>query len=643
ESVGSSFPLVILISSISVEASVAPKVGTDAVALPTGVLELDTHLSLEADPSENIEIPERHVSPTPHDAMLTRWRSRVASRSSSPTTSILEIPTTPILPAPSAIVTPSSEFPLAPVVSLPGIHHSSSGHSSSGHSLSGHTPPDTTDADSSTPSRFVHPSLARTQRHLLNHLARDVGPPPAIVISSIDGMRALVPSLADLLLPRKRFRDSISPKHSVEEDINTDVLEDIEADAITIEVVVDRDVKTGIDACIDMEIDVEVDVKDEVEDEVESSDRGTMEVGLDVVAEIDILDVILMPDAVEHLEQAEAAFQPLKQKLCSAPILALPEGSENFMVYCDASRKGFSAILMQMEKVIAYPICWAEVGDAQLTGLEIVHETTKKIIQIKKHIQYVDKRRKPLEFKDRDKVMLKVSPWKRVIRFEKQRKFNPRYIRPFKIPAKVGMIAYQLELPEQLSRVHSTFHVSNLKKCFVDEPIAIQLDEIQIDDKLNFIKEPVEIMDQEFKRLKQSRISIVKIHQNSRRGPEFTWEHEDQMKKKLHRSKMSFHQALNLILKLDEATVRCTWDILRQRDCLDWLSEISWLATCRLVNGSSCDGIDMVIEDLNLEPKDIVVKFYGPSWSKELSFLMSKDPKDESIENEPLMKSMEEG
>ncbi|GJV11583.1 hypothetical protein Tco_1353124 [Tanacetum coccineum] len=101
----------------------------------------------------------------------------------------------------------------------------------------------------------------------------------------------------------------------------------------------------------------------------------------------------------------------------------------------------------------------------------------------------------PLEFEFGDKVMLKVSPWKGVIRFGKRGKLNPYYIGPFKILAKVGMLAYRLELPEQLSRVHSTFHVSNLKKCFVDEPLAIPLDEIQIDDKLNFIGEPFEIMD----------------------------------------------------------------------------------------------------------------------------------------------------
>ncbi|GJT28275.1 putative reverse transcriptase domain-containing protein [Tanacetum coccineum] len=320
-------------------------------------------------------------------------------------------------------------------------------------------------------------------------------------------------------------------------------------------------------------------------------------------------------------DKQEAAFQLLKQKLCSAPILALPEGSEDFIAYCDASKKGLGVVLMQIEKVIAYasrqlkihkknytthdletwsssvrfkdfealsvwnktearkpeniknedvggmllenakdpkkvrkeklepradgntmlqsgvgyiyrhlrtviertiktledmlhacaidfgkgwvnhfplvefsynnsyhastkaapfealygrkcrlPVCWTKVGEAQILGPELIQETTEKIVQIKQRMQaahdrkksYADLKRKPMEFQVGDKVMLKVSPWKGVIRFGKRGKLNlRRYVGPFKVLEKVGSVAYKLELPEELSRVHNTFHLKN--------------------------------------------------------------------------------------------------------------------------------------------------------------------------------------
>ncbi|GKD06783.1 hypothetical protein Tco_1181757, partial [Tanacetum coccineum] len=137
--------------------------------------------------------------------------------------------------------------------------------------------------------------------------------------------------------------------------------------------------------------------------------------------------------------------------------------------------------------------------------------------------------RKPLEFQVRDRVMLKVSPRKGVIRLRKQGKLNPRCIGPYKILKRVGPVAYKLELPEELNNVYSTFYVSNLKKCLSDESVVIPMEELRLDDKLNFVEEPVEIIDREVKQLRQSRIPIVKVRWNSKRGPEFTWEHEDQI------------------------------------------------------------------------------------------------------------------
>ncbi|GJT78971.1 putative reverse transcriptase domain-containing protein [Tanacetum coccineum] len=183
--------------------------------------------------------------------------------------------------------------------------------------------------------------------------------------------------------------------------------------------------------------------------------------------------------------QSERTIQTLEDMLRACVIdfgkgwdrhLPLVEFSYNNSYHTSIKAAPFEALYGQKFRP---PIYWAEARDRQKS--------------------YADRRRKPLGFQAGDKVMLKVSPWKGVIRFGERGKLNPRYIGPFKILAKVGKVTYQLELPEKLSRVHSTFHISNLKKCFSDEPLAIPLNEIQIDDKLNFIEEPVEIMDREVK------------------------------------------------------------------------------------------------------------------------------------------------
>ncbi|GKF27552.1 hypothetical protein Tco_0093894 [Tanacetum coccineum] len=106
------------------------------------------------------------------------------------------------------------------------------------------------------------------------------------------------------------------------------------------------------------------------------------------------------------------------------------------------------------------------------------------------------------------------------------------YVGPFKVIERVENVAYKLELPQQLSRVQNTFHVSNLRKCLSDESLVIPLEELRVDEKLHFVEKPVEVVDREIKQLKRSRIPIIKVRWNSKGGPEFTWECEDQFKQK---------------------------------------------------------------------------------------------------------------
>ncbi|GKC07261.1 putative reverse transcriptase domain-containing protein [Tanacetum coccineum] len=214
--------------------------------------------------------------------------------------------------------------------------------------------------------------------------------------------------------------------------------------------------------------------------------------------------------------QSERTIQTLEDMLRACAIdfgkgwvnhLPLVEFSYNNSYHASIKAAPFEALY---GRKCRSPVCWTEVGEAQILGPELIQETTEKIVQIKQRMQaardrqksYADLKRKPMEFQVGDKVMLKVSPWKGVVRFGKRGKLNPRYVGPFKVLEKVGEVAYNLELPQELSRVHNIFH------------------------------EPVEIMDREVKRLKQSRIPIIKDRWNSRRGSEFTWEREDQFRKK---------------------------------------------------------------------------------------------------------------
>ncbi|GJT58857.1 putative reverse transcriptase domain-containing protein [Tanacetum coccineum] len=159
--------------------------------------------------------------------------------------------------------------------------------------------------------------------------------------------------------------------------------------------------------------------------------------------------------------------------------------------YCLASSSGWTKS----------PVLWAEIGKSSLIGLELVQEMTNKVM-----------------------------PWKGVVHFGKKGKLAPRYVGPFETLERIGLVAYRLRLPEELSSVHDMFHVTNLKKCLTDANLHVPLDEIKVDKTLRFVEEPIEIMDREIKKLKHRKIALVKVRWNSKRGPEFTWEHEDQMR-----------------------------------------------------------------------------------------------------------------
>ncbi|KAK9061841.1 hypothetical protein SSX86_000226 [Deinandra increscens subsp. villosa] len=185
------------------------------------------------------------------------------------------------------------------------------------------------------------------------------------------------------------------------------------------------------------------------------------------------------------------------------------------------------------------PVCWGEVGQRELSSREVVRETSAKIDIVRARLKaaqdrqksYADKRRRPIEFQEGDYVMLKVSPWKGVIRFRKRGKLSPRFIGPFKILARVGKVAYQLELPEELSGIHNTFHVSYLRKCLADESAYVPLDDLVIDDKLNYVERPIAILDRKVKRLRNREVNQVKVQWEHRKGSDLTWESEEEMQR----------------------------------------------------------------------------------------------------------------
>ncbi|KAJ9556808.1 hypothetical protein OSB04_011422 [Centaurea solstitialis] len=185
------------------------------------------------------------------------------------------------------------------------------------------------------------------------------------------------------------------------------------------------------------------------------------------------------------------------------------------------------------------PVCWADVGDKQLVGPELVQQTSDKIIQIRERLKiagdrqksYANKRRRPLEFQICDKVTLRISPWKGIVRFGNRGKPSPRYIGPFEVVARVGAIAYRIKIPKELKGIHGTFHVSNLRKCLADESVVVKLGEVELNDKLDYNEEPVQVLDMKTKGLRNKIVPLVLVKWRFHKGSEMTWEPEAEMKK----------------------------------------------------------------------------------------------------------------
>nr|GEU44128.1 putative reverse transcriptase domain-containing protein [Tanacetum cinerariifolium] len=234
-------------------------------------------------------------------------------------------------------------------------------------------------------------------------------------------------------------------------------------------------------------------------------------------------DISIVRDFPEVAEQEEA-FQTLKDNLCNALILKLLDGPDDFVVYCDVSNQGFGCVLMQRGKSGVKDKILSAQGEASkvenalaemLRGVDQQMEKNKDGARDRQK-SYDDNRRKPLEYEVGDQVLLKMSPWKGAVRFGKKGKLAPRYVGPFEIIERIDPVAYRLRLPQELSSVHDTFHVSNLKKCLADANLRVPFKEIKVNKNLCFVEEPVEVMDRKVKRLKRSRIPIVKVRWNSK-------------------------------------------------------------------------------------------------------------------------------
>ena len=211
--------------------------------------------------------------------------------------------------------------------------------------------------------------------------------------------------------------------------------------------------------------------------------------------------------------------------------LSLAEFAYNNSYQASIGMAPFEALY---ERKCRTPICWNEVGERKINNLELVEVFSEKICIIRERLKvaqdrqksYADVQRRELEFEVDDMVFLKVAPWKGVIRFRKRGKLNPRYIGPFRIVERIGPVAYHLELQSKLSHIHNVFHVSMLRKYVSDPSHVLEALPFELDEDLTFKVQPVGIVDQGIKELRNKVIPMVKVLWRSDTIEETTWETE---------------------------------------------------------------------------------------------------------------------
>jgi len=244
--------------------------------------------------------------------------------------------------------------------------------------------------------------------------------------------------------------------------------------------------------------------------------------------------------------QSERTIQTLEDMLRSCVIdfggswdshLPLVEFAYNNSYHSSIGMTPFEALYGRKCRT---PVCWLEAGEKQFAGPEIVQETADKVKVIRERLKaaqdrqksYADKKRRPVEFQVGDRVMLKVSPWKGIIRFGKRGKLSPRFLGPFTILERIGLQAYRLELPPEMDGIHPTFHVCYLRKCLAEEESVIPLTEIRVDNGNRCVEEPETILEKKTKKLRHKEVTMVKVQWKHHRGANVTWESEEDMKRR---------------------------------------------------------------------------------------------------------------